>query len=236
MAATTAESIVPLWQRPAVLVARWHRGLESFIEVDRIMLAKIRVPGVAILTFILVVTVVPSFFHAIAQFGDVNVQTLTRIALRNVFTESMPFMAAGLLLGMLAPTAGAGLVAAFIPLDLIAAAMQGQELTPLLPSVAGRAVSYWLLWLLVVEIPILIRTGFLTVDRSGPIQRVVAFMLAVGAGFVMPWVWAQAVTLLIRPVFTWSDLNAPYYAAVGPVQEGGDFLGLLGALGAAAVT
>lgn len=91
----------------------------------------------AILTFILVVTVVPSFFHAIAQFGDVNVQTLTRIALRNVFTESMPFMAAGLLLGMLAPTAGAGLVAAFIPLDLIAAAMQGQELTPLLPSVGG---------------------------------------------------------------------------------------------------
>lgn len=227
---------VPIWQRPAAWVSRWHRGLESFLDVDRAMLGRLHVPNIAIVVAILVITGVPSFFHAIAQFGDINVQTLTRVAIYNVYTESMPFMVAGLLLGMLAPTAGAGLVAVFIPLDLIASAVQGQELTPLLPAIAGRAVSYWLLWLLVVEIPLLIRTSFLSLDRAGAFQRAIAFALAIGAGFVMPWVWAQAVTMLIRPVFTWSDLFSPYYGAVGPVQEGGNLLALMGAIGAGIVT
>jgi hypothetical protein len=226
----------PLWQKPAVWLSRWHRGLESFIEVDRAMLAGLRIPNNVILIVILVITGVPSFFHAIAQFGDANNLSLIRIAVSNVYTESMPFMVAALFLGMLAPTAGAGLVAAFIPLDLIASALQQQELTPLLPAVGGRAVSYWLLWLLVVEIPLLIRTSFLSLDRAGVAQRGVAFALATGAGFVMPWVWAQAVTMLIRPVFTWSDLFSPYYAAVAPVQEGGNLLALVGAIGAAGAT
>ncbi len=57
--------------------------------------------------------------------------------------------------------------------------------------------------------------------------------VAVAAGGVLPWVWSHAVTMLIRPVFTWSDLFSPYYNAVAPVQEAGEVLGLIGAIGAA---
>lgn len=227
---------VPLWQRPAAWLARWHRGLESFLDVDRSMLGRLRVPNGAILVTILALAGVPSVFHAIASYGDSVGPVLGRVAINNVYTESFPFMAAALLVGMLAPTAGVGVVAAFVPLDLIASALQDFELTPLLPAVGGRAVSYWLLWLLVVEIPLLIRTSFLSLDRAGAAQRVIAIALAVGAGFIMPWVWAQAVTMLIRPVFTWSDMGSPFYGAVSPVQEGGNLLALLGAFGAAAVT
>ena len=226
----------PRWQRPAKLAARWHRGIEPFLATDRRVLARLKVPELAVLVTLLVVTGVPSFFHAIAGFGSTGNYTVFDLTLETVYTESIPFMALALLIGLLAPTAGAGLVAAFAVFDLIAAAIAPQELTPFLPAFAARLLSYWLLWLLAVEIPILIRTSLVSLDRPERGYRLLALVIAGGAGFVLTWVWTQAMTMLIRPVFTWTDLFGPSYNAVAPVQEKGEVLAAIGLVGAVAVS
>lgn len=227
---------MPLWQRPAAVVAKWHRGIEPFLATDRRVLARLKVSEVAVIVTLLVVTVVPSFFHAIAGFGSTGNYSVFDITLETVYTESIPFMALALLIGLLAPTAGAGFVASFAVIDLIASAIAQQELTPFLPAFVARLLSYWLLWLLAVEIPILIRTSLVSLDRPEPGYRVLALVIAGGAGLVLTWVWTQAMTMLIRPVFTWTDLLGPSYNAVAPVQEKGEVLAVIGALGAVAVS
>jgi len=124
---------LPLWQRPAAVVAKWHRGIEPFLATDRRVLARLKVSEVAVIVTLLVVTVVPSFFHAIAGFGSTGNYSVFDITLETVYTESIPFMALALLIGLLAPTAGAGFVASFAVIDLIASAIAQQELTPFSP-------------------------------------------------------------------------------------------------------
>ncbi|MCA1736800.1 MAG: hypothetical protein LC739_12050 [Actinobacteria bacterium] len=101
------------------------------------MLARLKVSEVAVIVTLLVVTVVPSFFHALAGFGSTGNYSVFDITLETVYTESIPFMALALLIGLLAPTAGAGFVASFAVIDLIASAIAQQELTPFLPRIRG---------------------------------------------------------------------------------------------------
>ena len=76
----------------------------------------------------------------------------------------------------------------FVPLDLVAALIQGRELQPLLPALVGRAISYWLLWLLFVEIPLWGRSLAEAegAGRAGRVRAIVAGTLATG-GFVFLW-------------------------------------------------
>lgn len=226
----------PLWQWPSSWAAKWHRGIAPFLATDRRVLDRLNVGDTAVIVTLLVATGVPSFFHAISGFGASSDYTIFDLTLETVYTESIPLMAAALLIGLLAPTAGAGFVAAFAVFDLIASALSQQELTPFLPALTARVLSYWLLWLLAVEVPILIRTSVVALDRPEKGYRVLALAVAAGAGLVLTWVWTQAMTMLIRPVFTWTDLLGPSYNAVAPVQEKGEVLAVIGALGAVAVS
>jgi hypothetical protein len=163
-----------------------------------------------------------------------------------VFTESYPFMLLALIIGMASPSAGLLLVMLHIPFDLIASAGASSgfgygQLEPLLPALAGRAVSWWLLWLLAVGVPLMARSipGATLASRQ-PRDRFLRTVLAYAAGGVVAavllWMWTAALPFLVRPVFVWTSLGVPTDAAVQPIQATGVVLIVVGVLLTLAVT
>lgn len=135
--------------------------------------------------------------------------SLARVGIRDLYTESIPFLILALAAGFLSRTTGMLMVAAHIAFDLIgtltgigesfgAASLQ----SPL--HVLGRLITYWLLWLLVVIIPTLQRVShYAAIDwlarRNAATIVAAPASAAVAAGFV--YLWSTAQPFLIRPAF-----------------------------------
>lgn len=148
-----------------------------------------------------------------------------RLGYVDVYTESIPFMIAALALGMVGRAIGATLVAAHAVVDLLRSAT-GNALDPFATGLTGetllgRAISWLLLWLLVVTIPTL---GRMTREASRrdalrlhlpAAAASVAGALTAGA---LVFLWSAAEPYLIRPVFF---LGGPTYAAMEPQRSGG---------------
>jgi hypothetical protein len=144
-----------------------------------------------------------------------------------VFTESLPVMAAMLTIGLLAPAAGALAVIVFAIGDLGLTVVRG-ELEPPLWALLARIASYWLLWVLAVEIPLIgrmIAEWRIGDESASPGKRWGA--VAVGAVIVaaLTWIWAQAAPLLIGVVFRLTTgWGGPTINAMYPLQLDGNYL------------
>jgi hypothetical protein len=130
----------------------------------------------------------------------------------DVYAESLPFMIAVAGIGAFSPALGVLLIAVFIPADLFAASKDTTSLQSLqswgaFPAAPlARFISYGLLWILAVEIPLFARrwaTGW--AHRDGHLPSAAIRVGAVLAGTAaLVFLWARALPWLIQPVFTWT--------------------------------
>ncbi|HXE72550.1 MAG TPA: hypothetical protein VNO81_07805, partial [Candidatus Nitrosotenuis sp.] len=133
--------------------------------------------------------------------------------IRNVYTESFPFMITALGVGLLAPSLGVGFLAVYGLLQLILA-------SPSPGVAAGHLVSLWVLWLLMVEIPLAQRALARTVGArmgGGGAGAVAGTLAGAALTGVLVFLWTQGAPILNRPVFTWAGSN-PTAAAVSGLQ------------------
>ncbi len=177
----------------------------------------------------------PAAIMASVALGLAIVFGFVRLGITDAYTESWLFLVLAVVLGLASPAAGLLLAIAFVPLDLLAVLTRG-DLDPLLPALAGRAVSWWLLWLLAVVLPLVARQvppALLATGRpaSPATRRIVAYGAGAATIAGLVWLWAGAVPELIRPVFTWTAmLGNPRPEVIGPVTAGRDTLLLVAAL------
>jgi len=220
---------VPLWARPALLLNRIHPTLAASVRPDLALLVKIN-PRLPMALPLIVVAIVIVF-------------SVVRLTVNQVYTESLIFLVLAVAIGMVAPAAGVLLVLLHGAADLARAFVDpytsaGQY--GAIGLIAGRLISFYLLWLLVVEIPVVGRmVPAVVMDSERPANVNARRLVAIGSTAVavglMTWIWTQAAGLLIRPVFTWSGLGAPTYDAIANLQVNGMVIVLVAAVLAAAM-
>ena len=204
----------PYWAWPALLIGQLHRPLARSVRPDAELIH--RLPGRFADDLVL-----PAIAVAV-----VIVFSWLRLGIRDVFTESLPFMALAVVIGLVAPALGVIIVLLHAIGDLartLGTPSAAADPLQFLAGIGARLISYYLLWLLVVEIPLLARAvPFAALASARPTgeraRRVVAIGSAVIAVGLMTFVWTLAVPILIRPVFTWSLGVPPSAEALLPVQ------------------
>ncbi len=163
-----------------------------------------------------------------------------------LFSESLLYMIVVAGIGAFSPALGVLLIIVFAPADLMAAAVHcaacGAGGPPELAGVPGmeiwqgpiigRLISYAVLWILAVEIPIIVRR----VDRAGwTTLRSVAWRAA--ATLVLVGLWGSLTPWLIRPSMVWTVTLQVQEAVTAPLWQWWPLLalgaGLLAGLAAA---
>lgn len=223
------------WMVPGWLIGRIRPSLARATDADAIALGhrKPIVVGLVLPLAAIVVALVPSIIHATTKTALSIAQVdYLRIRIDDVYTESLLFMAAAILIGILSPSLGAFFVLAFGVFDLWAASMQPLELVRPPDAIVGRLISYWLLWLLVVEIPCFGRTLVETAG-GGAVERIRSALIGGLATGGFAFLWTLAAPTLIRPVYSLSFMRVPQIAAIFPLQNGGWFVAVAAGLGAA---
>ena len=224
------------WMVPAWLIGRFRPTLARATDADAIALGHRNraIVGLVLPLAAVVLALVPSILHATTKvplsLAEVD---LLRIRMDDVYTESLAFMAAATLFGIFSPALGAFLVLVFSVFDLAAASMQPLELVRLPDALVGRLISYWVLWLLVVEIPAFGRT-LAEATEGDAVDRIRSALVGgiTTGGFA--FLWTLAAPLLIRPVFSLSFMRQPQTAAIFPLQNAGWVVAVVAGLGAAA--
>ncbi|MGH2358361.1 MAG: hypothetical protein ACRDGJ_10175, partial [Candidatus Limnocylindria bacterium] len=120
--------VLPWWMRPAWLIGRVRPDLRAASAADGYRLSQlpaligsILLPGVAIL-----VPAVVMALHASTVPYDQPVPDSFTLVIAEVYTESLPVMAAMLAIGLVAPAAGALAVVVYAAGDLVLAIVRGQ--------------------------------------------------------------------------------------------------------------
>jgi hypothetical protein len=151
-----------------------------------------------------VIPVLVSLAHATtATTVQANPYEPWSLLIYDVFTESVPIMLAGLAIGLVAPAAGLLFVLVY-GIGNVAATIVTGELEPVLPALYGRLASLVILWLLVVDIPLVGRRGVEWWIGRGPASRsrraaaVIAGSLVASSLIVA---WSLAAGMLIGVVF-----------------------------------
>lgn len=219
---------VPWWMWPARFIGRVRPALGASVDADANALGAVppAVRTIVLPAVAVVLVAIPSVVHALAGTGPTLAEVdWTRLWFVDAFTESFPFMAGALILGIISPALGAFLVAAFAIADVAAAALQPVELEPLPLALVGRLIGCWLLWLLVVEVPLLGRG--MAESTSGARLWRAAVGGAVTGGAV--WLWTVMASVLIRAPHTMSHLFGPQPAAIYPIQTAGWQIAIVGA-------
>ena len=200
---------------PARFVGRFRTDLAASVRADGAVFRGAR-SGLLLLLVLVAVgyPILTSFIHA--TITPQPEDTLFNWAITPWYTftysESIPFMVAVAVVGAFSPALGALLVTVLAPLDLVAAALaygSGVEMEPLVPSIAGRLLSYLLLWILAVEVPLRARAWASRWAARRPSATDTAtaaiFALAIGIG---TFFWASSIGWLIVPVITWNTLGS----------------------------
>lgn len=239
VASSSAPGRPPLWVWPAIILGLVYPALSRSARSDVQLLERLPDPptnlrGLPALYTIALVA---------AAIGIPLIFALVRVGVTNIYTESFVYLLLALAIGMLSPAAGMILVLAHAVFDLLAAMLAG-ELDPFIPALAGRAVTWWLLWLLAVAIPLMARAlPGATLAESRPADPRLRKALAYGAGVITAAVlllmWTGAAPFLIRPLFVWAPYitgGAPTDPAIQPIQTSGLVIVLWGALLVAAIT
>ncbi|HEX8600565.1 MAG TPA: hypothetical protein VF952_18880 [Chloroflexia bacterium] len=151
-----------------------------------------------------------------------------------VFSESLFFMMIVIAAALMSGTVGVALLAGYIIEDLIVGDRAGlytslyaTDLGPgyaalgLAGVLGGKIVSYLLLSIPAVTIPLLVRNLAPSIKLhtiTDPDSRTFALAALHGAiAGVLVFLWAQSVVVLLRPLFTWVG-GAPTVEAINPVQ------------------
>ncbi|HEX7472377.1 MAG TPA: hypothetical protein VF323_04790, partial [Candidatus Limnocylindrales bacterium] len=223
----------PWWMVPARLVGRIRPTLRAAAMADAIELR--RLPRILvelappILVFVLCAVVSISNASTVNSNPQPHIDWL-RLTTDAVWTESALFLLIIVALGAFSPGLGVFLVAVFGVMDIWAATAGPYELRPFPKALAGRLIGVWLMWLLVVEIPIVGRQLGLSWRRLSGNRFAVAALTALATGAFV-WVWTQAALVLIRPVFTWSSLvSGVTLEAIQPMQKAGLVFAIVGGL------
>jgi hypothetical protein len=138
-----------------------------------------------------------------------------------VFTESPLFLGVAVALSILSGTWGVALLLANGLREVLSHDM-ASSLSAVLHVGAGQLVAWLLLGVLVVMLPqfahLLTEAGVVRMPflRNADVRAVCRAMLLATIYPCLVLVWCQAVTVLIRPVFTWSG-SSPSIEAVSPV-------------------
>jgi len=196
-AADEPEPAIPYgWMRPARLLNVVRPGLRAATDADarrlRVLpqwLGALVLPAAAVL-IPLAASVGTATTPPFAQGDPYDPWT---VLLYDVFTESVPFMLAGLAVGLLSPAAGVLFVIAYA-IGNTAATMITGELEPPLPALYGRFASFAVLWLLVVEIPIFGRQMIERLRGAGTPARGRARALFIGAALASAAILAWALS------------------------------------------
>lgn len=226
-------AVSPWWAAPARLVGRFRPRIAAAAAADSAALrglpAVFTAVGLPLIVIILAGVVSVTHATAVGVHASTHVDWL-RLQVDDVFTESPVFLLAAIAVGAFSPTLGVFLVAVFGVMDLAAATQQTYELSPMPVALAGRLVALWLLWLVVVEIPIFGRQLGLSWQRLAGSRLAVAVLTALATGGFV-WIWTLAATVLVRPVFTWSSLpSGVRLEAIQPVQTEGLAFAIVGGL------
>lgn len=219
------------WMVPSRVVGRFHTGVRAAAAADAAALRGLPKVAVAVGLPLLVVVLVGIVSASHAFFYSPQVDWL-RFQIDDVFTESPLFILCAIAIGAFSPALAVFLVAVFGVMDLAAAA-SAHQLSPLIPALAARLVAIWLLWLLAVEIPIFGRQLGLSWRRLAGNRFALAVLTALATGAFI-WFWTQAATVLIRPIYTWTELR-PRIEAFQPIQTAGLVFAVVGGLVAGAV-
>ncbi len=158
--------------------------------------------------------------------------------LDEVYTESLAFLLLLVAGATLSGTVGVGLLAGYIVQDLLLGNRVGTFGVPNPAGVlAGKAISYVLLAMPAVVLPLLARqlasaVQFRTVDDPRVRVGAKAALDAVIFG-VLIYLWSQSMLVLIRPLFSLVGTE-PGVSTVSPVQEQAVWLVLVAMVAAAA--
>ncbi|HET7636513.1 MAG TPA: hypothetical protein VFK93_02420 [Candidatus Limnocylindria bacterium] len=163
---------------------------------------------------------------AVAIAAIVVVFGVVRLGIRDVYTESLPFLLLAMVIGYLSRATGIGLVLAFGLVDLVMSLVSPTPYTdwsydPLF--LLGRLISWWVLWLLVVSIPTLQRVLRARLGDDArqpqPLRQAAIAVSALVAG-ILTFLWSNAEPYLIRPVFGGSPQSPAMLPQQMPVQLG----------------
>jgi hypothetical protein len=214
----------PWWSWPALVLDALRPGLAEQAARDVAWLARAPV-GIRSLALPVGVVAIPLLFAATRAFDTVgHTPVVVTLRIQDIYTESIPYMVIGASIGILAPTLGVLFLIGHMVGDLIAAFIQPKELSPLPTAILGRLVSFWVLYLLVVELPIAVHEVVASVKPrlKGAAARLGPVLIGVAAATFLAWIWGVGATLFIRPVFTWSDLRFPTSNAGWALLYGSD--------------
>lgn len=231
----------PIWAWPSIVLGLAYPALASSARRDAEMIERLPEPKGERLQ---VLARLPNFWTLVVVGAAILLAVvfgLMRFEITNVWSESLGFMILALALGIFSPSAALLMLLFFIPFDIYTNYQAGL-LEPFFPALAGRAVSWWLLWLLAVALPLMARAlpgaSLATGTPKDPILRkVIAYGAgALAAGFLL-LMWIGAAPFLLRPVFVWSEvLGTPTDQAIQPVQASGLVLVAVGVILVVAVT
>ncbi len=228
----------PWWMAPARVAARLRPGLRLTNAADAFALQPLPKAIVALGLPLAVLALVGfvSVLHAttLVEHPSLHPDWL-RFQVDDVWTEAPAFILLAIAIGVFSPALGVFLVVVFGITDIAAAALQPYELQPLPTAIAARLVATWLLWLLVVEIPVLGRVLAASIRAFAGNRLVTASVnVAVTGGFTL--LWAAGAAILVRPIFEWSSLpSGGRLEAYVPMQAGGTVLAAAAAVIAGAV-
>lgn len=134
--------------------------------------------------------------------------------MRNVYTESLFFLFLAVVLPVVSGALGITFFLGFVAGDLLSDLARGTYQFQTVRALGGQSVSYLLLALLMVRLPLLARR----LASGIPLRQKAAQagLTAIAYGLLV-YLWCQATIVLIRPVFTWVH-HSPTVAAIENVQ------------------
>jgi hypothetical protein len=214
------------WMRPAWWLGRLRPGLRAATAADAARLRELPpVLGTIVLPALAIaLPVLLAIGHAttIPWVAPPPTPTPAVLVIHDVFTESIPFMIAAGIVGLASPAAGILLVIAYA-ISNFGVTVWSQELKPTVAASFGRLVTYLVLWLLVVEIPLLGRTVFewwSGRDDAARGKRVAALVASALSVAGLTYIWALGAPLLVVGVFLLTRAAPPSLPATVMVLYG----------------
>lgn len=206
------------WMIPALALGRLRPGLRVAATSDAARLRELPAwyGRLALPLLAIVVPLALSILHALrpigAGYGEVYADPSPwTFLIWTTFTESVSFIAIVAAIGMASPAAGVLVALVYGATDL-PAALVTNEMHEFPWALLGRLSSYLLLWMLVVEVPILARRMFEAVapaDDTDRPRRLVALAITTPVAAVLGYIWSEGARQLIAGVHQMSNLTVP---------------------------
>jgi hypothetical protein len=230
------------WMRPAWWLGRVRAGLRAATVADAIRLrelppivGRIGLPALAIGVPLLL-----SIGHATTHrgFWTPGGATPTAVVIYDVFTESVPFMIVAGLIGLASPAAGVLLTVVYA-VGNFAVTVWSDELIPVGAASFGRLVTYLVLWMLVVEIPLLARVVFewwSSRDHAPRPKRIAALVVTGISVAALTEIWVLGAPLLVVVLFQKTAIwQQPPYVPAGVMVYYGKWIAIALGLGSLAI-